>query len=591
MEAVNSGKVFKYVTIPWETEELKAVVSQALDTHNFLKTRTYELRRTLRQASLLNTITNTIRSALDYRQTLQTIVDTVGDTLEASCCILRPFQDEQMVDECFVYQKVRSEEEKETLIPSHILSRTVWETREVQAIDVVAKDERIQNDSPDCQNIAAAYRATNIFSSLIVPLVYQQELMAVLALHQCGQLRLWQDDEVQLVVMVAAQAALALSQARAYEQILAEAKREALINTITRAIRCSLDPQDIFAAITQQLGQALNLDGCALSLWTEEDEFVQCVGLYDKAEDSKIQTMRGWEPDSEFDSGYVRTPYLPLSRSPIAANPVLQRLLKTQQPVVIHDLSQEPQMKGLDLPLRSPARALLIVPLFTDNKSVGSITLRQTHKPRRWQAAEIELAQEVAAQAAIAVQQSRLYQKARYSAERFQEIDRQKTLLFQNISHEFRTPLTLVLGPLESAVAQQKDLPVDQAAIALRNSRRLLRLVNQLLDLQRLDAGRMQASFRPCNLVEFVSQIVKFFRPYCERKGIQVFTQLQPCSPIYLDPEKFDKVLYNLLSNAMKFTPAGGTITVRVQPAGDHCLLQKQESYQARQLVVCVRQY
>ena len=574
VEAINSGKVFKYVTIPWETDELKAVVRQALDTHNFLKARTHELRRTLRQESLLNTLTNTIRSALDYRQILQTIVDTVGHTLEANCCILRPFQDEQMVDECFVYQKVTSEEVKETLTPSPVLTQTVWETREVQVINIVATDERIQNGSPDRQNLAAAYLAADIFSSLVVPLVCQQELMAVLALHQCGQLRLWRDDEVQLVVMVAAQAALALSQARAYERISALAKREALINTITRAIRSSLDPQDIFAAITQQLGQALNLDGCALSLWTEEDEFVQCVGLYDRAEDSKIQSIRGWEPDSEFDFAHIRTSYLPQSRSPIAANPVLQQLLKTQQPVVIHDLSQEPQMKGLDLPLRSPARALLVVPLFTASKSIGSITLRQTHKPRQWQAAEIELAQAVASQAAIAVQQSRLYQKTRSLAERLLELDRQKTLFFQNISHEFRTPLTLMLGPLESAVAQQQGLPMDQAAIALRNSRRLLRLVNQLLDLQRLDAGRMQASFRPCNLVEFVNQIVESFRPYCEKKSLQLFTQLQSCSPIYLDTEKFDKVLYNLLSNAMKFTPAGGTITVRVQPAGDHCLLQ-----------------
>ena len=78
VDAINAGKVFKYVTKPWESEELKAVVRQAMDTHNVLKARTRELTRTLRQESLLNTITNTIRSALNYRQVLQTIVDTVG---------------------------------------------------------------------------------------------------------------------------------------------------------------------------------------------------------------------------------------------------------------------------------------------------------------------------------------------------------------------------------------------------------------------------------------------------------------------------------------------------------------------------------
>src|SRR6478672_2529666 len=131
-----------------------------------------------------------------------------------------------------------------------------------------------------------------------------------------------------------------------------------------------------------------------------------------------------------------------------------------------------------------------------------------------------------------------------------------------------------MIGPLESAVAQKKDFPYEQSEIALRNSRRLLRLVNQLLDLQRLDAGRMQASFRPCNLVDFVSQIVEAFRPYCEKKGIQVATELTQCQPVYLDLEKFDKVLYNLLSNAMKFTGSNGKITVKLDPAGDHIRIQ-----------------
>jgi Signal transduction histidine kinase len=103
-------------------------------------------------------------------------------------------------------------------------------------------------------------------------------------------------------------------------------------------------------------------------------------------------------------------------------------------------------------------------------------------------------------------------------------------------------------------------LPYQQAVIALRNSRRLLRLVNQLLDLQRLDAGRMQPSFRPCDLVGFCYSTAESFRAYCEKKGLHLITQLQECPLLYLDLERFDKVIYNLLSNAVKFTPEGGKI-------------------------------
>ncbi|MBW4486987.1 MAG: response regulator [Trichocoleus desertorum ATA4-8-CV12] len=642
VEAINSGKVFKYVTKPWDDEELKGVVRQAVDTHNVLKARTRELCRTLRQESLLNAVTNTIRSALNYRQIMQTIVDTMGQMFEVSCCVLRPFQDDRMEDEWFVYAArshhgansnhstelsmsgetklfpVSSDAHSNAANDWSHLAQTVWKTHEVKLLDDVATLKEDEVDIPDLKLRQQIYTDANIRSSLVVPLICRQELMAVLALHQTGELRVWQDDEIQLVIVVADQAALALSQARAYEQVRALAQREALVNTITAAIRSSLDPQDIFAAITQQLGQALHVDGCALSLWTEDDEYVQCVGLHDSAEStnetvgeltnllpsstagvgqsssshlpfeltppltthtaSSNSSRRSGSALDGLEDGGVPLRHLPQSRVPIRGNPVLQHLLLTQKPVAIEDLGQHPELNVADLPLRSPARALLVVPLLSDGKIIGSISLRQVRHPRRWQASEIELAQAVAAQAAIAVQQSRLYQKTRQQAEQLIELDRQKTEFFQNISHEFRTPLTLTIGPLESAVAQKEGLAYDQAVIALRNSRRLLRLVNQLLDLQRLDAGRMQPSFRPCDLTEFVSQVVESFRPYCDKKEITLFTELQDCPAIYLDLEKFDKVLYNLLSNAMKFTAASGRITVSMQLAGDHCLLKVKDT-------------
>ncbi len=565
VEAINSGKVFKYVTKPWEAEELKVVVRQALDTHNVLKARTRELTRTLRQESLLNTVTNTIRSALDYRQILQTIVDTVGQMLEVDICLLRPCQDGQLSDKGFIYQQGM-----ETLggdgnnwVEVSQLAQTIWETHEVQVINDIVSDERIQGETPQLQIRSQAFAKAGICSSLIVPLILRQELMAVLALHQCRQPRTWSEDEVQLVMMVADQAALALSQAYAYEQVRSLAQREALVNTITSTIRSSLNPQDIFAAITQQLGHALQVDGCVLSLWTEEDEYVQCVGLYDATDGAKV----------------IDHQFLPQSQAPIRGNLILQEMLRTQEPVIIADMQNcPPEFSGFELPLRGRSRSLMVVPLLADGKSIGSITLREESRPRQWQVAEIELAKTVAAQAAIAVQQSRLYQKTREQAERLLELDRQKTEFFQNISHEFRTPITLIQGPLESAVANQQGLSYEQSAIALRNSRRLLRLVNQLLDLQRIDAGRMQPSFRPCDLVEFVGQIVESFRPYCEKKGLQVISEFSPCPRVYLDMEKFDKVVYNLLSNAMKFTPDGGKITVTVRNENGSCCLQVKDT-------------
>ncbi|MGC1394825.1 MAG: response regulator, partial [Coleofasciculaceae cyanobacterium] len=586
VDAINAGKVFKFVTKPWNADELKAVVSQAMETHNVLKVRTEELSRALRRESLLNTVTNTIRNAQyglsggsPLQQILRKIVATVGHLLEADICILRPFQDDRLLAESFVYQKNQESTGENQPTPSQpafyppALEQTLWETREVEVINDVLTSDRFDQIAAAPQQAQSqetarlrAYQQLNIRSSLIVPLISQQELMAVMALHRCGEPYLWGNDEIQLVVMVADQAALALSQARAYEQVQALATQQALINTITTAIRSTLNPEEIFTAITQQLGQALKVDGCVLSLWKAEDEFVQCVGLYD----GRSGQAMGTETVIDDRRHAVLPPkQLPQSIVPISGNPVLQQLLTTQQPVVIDDLVVNSQLNGFDLPLRELSSALIVVPLLSDGQLIGSITLRQTSKPRHWLTSEIDLAQAVASQAAIAVQQSRLYQKTRQQAERLLELDRQRTEFFQNISHEFRTPLTLMIGPLESVVGAKKPLPYDQSVIALRNSRRLLRLVNQLLDLQRLDAGRMQASFHPYNFVEFINQIIENFRPYCDRKNITISTQLTAGAAVYLD-EKFDKVLYNLLSNAMKFTNPGGSITIIVEPVGDH---------------------
>jgi GAF domain-containing protein/CheY-like chemotaxis protein len=307
VEAINAGKVFKYVTKPWDDEELKAVVRQAADTHLVLKTRTQQLRRTLRQESLLNDITNTIRSALSYREILQTIVATVGQTLEVDCCLLRP-QDDSTGDDWFVYaaaslQGVTTDSARAEARSVHTLgtlAQTVWETHDLHVINDIEQEIIIDASEALRASRIQGYQDANIRSSLVVPLICQQELMAVLALHQCHQQRTWEPDEVQLVKLVADQAALALSQARTYERVQALAKREALVNTITTAIRSSLDPQDIFAAITQKLGQALHADGCALSLWTEDDEFVQCVGLHDASQEQGMLPIEwhGWSSET-----------------------------------------------------------------------------------------------------------------------------------------------------------------------------------------------------------------------------------------------------------------------------------------------------
>ncbi|HKV09360.1 MAG TPA: two-component regulator propeller domain-containing protein [Thermoanaerobaculia bacterium] len=156
-------------------------------------------------------------------------------------------------------------------------------------------------------------------------------------------------------------------------------------------------------------------------------------------------------------------------------------------------------------------------------------------------------------------------------AERLRELDQVKNQFFANVSHELRTPLALTLGPLEDAL-EGRFGPVGgevagQLEVAARNARRLLGLVDQLLDVARLDAGGLRLRMRPMDLSSFVRQRVEAFLPLAERRSIELSLEApRERVEVWLDRIQFEKVLDNLLGNALKFTPRGGRVQVVVSP-------------------------
>ncbi|MEH1795619.1 SpoIIE family protein phosphatase [Nostoc sp.] len=198
VDAINSGQVFKYITKPWNPDKLRALVEQATDTYRVVKKRTQELRRALQRESLFNAVTTAIRESLDYDSMLQKIVATIGQTFDATSCLLRPVEGDRLLQDQFSYHDPKSKV-LDCFFDSSILIEKVLETRHYQLT------QEIYQDNP-CHH-------------LVVPLSYQQHLLAVLALHQWGRDRPWQDEDIQLIAGVAEQAALALSQAKLYQRL------------------------------------------------------------------------------------------------------------------------------------------------------------------------------------------------------------------------------------------------------------------------------------------------------------------------------------------------------------------------------------
>jgi PAS domain S-box-containing protein len=213
-----------------------------------------------------------------------------------------------------------------------------------------------------------------------------------------------------------------------------------------------------------------------------------------------------------------------------------------------------------------PAQAL-VVPLSQQGGAPLGFLVAALNRHRRLDDGYRGFVHLVAGHIAAGAGSARSYQAQQQRAEALAELDRAKTTFFSNISHEFRTPLTLILGPVDEL--RGRATGIDEQArqeleLIYRNGLRLAKLVNRLLDFSRIQAGRMQAQFEPADLASVTAELASVFRSAIDRAGLTFIVDCPPLDePVYLDREMWEKVVLNLLSNALKFT-FDGSITVRV---------------------------
>ena len=174
----------------------------------------------------------------------------------------------------------------------------------------------------------------------------------------------------------------------------------------------------------------------------------------------------------------------------------------------------------------------------------------------------------VASNIGAAVQNARASEEEKRRIDLLAEMDRAKTVFFSNVSHEFRTPLTLMLGPLGELSQSQDERSRTLASTARRNALRLLKLVNTLLEFSRLEAGRNDAVFAPVDLAGLTRDVASSFRSAIEGAGLRFDVETALDEPVFVDGSMWERILLNLLSNALKFTFEGG-ITVTLRRAGD----------------------
>ena len=218
-------------------------------------------------------------------------------------------------------------------------------------------------------------------------------------------------------------------------------------------------------------------------------------------------------------------------------------------------------------PWKDPTRSAVVLPIRSNiSRQFSGFLVAGVSSRLRLEEGYKGFLELATAQIATAISNARAFVEQLERAEALAEIDRAKTVFFSNVSHEFRTPLTLMLGPIEALLADSSSLPAearDPLLSAHRNSLRLLRLVNSLLDFSAIEAGRIKADYAPADLATVTRDIASTFRSIMETAGLEFVVDCSPLSePVYVDRDMWEKIVLNLLSNAFKFTFKG---RVRVQ--------------------------
>jgi signal transduction histidine kinase len=232
-----------------------------------------------------------------------------------------------------------------------------------------------------------------------------------------------------------------------------------------------------------------------------------------------------------------------------------------RRPVQIYDLQSAPSAKVFDIVIRAGFRSILIVPLLGPERAIGVLVIRRK-VPGEFPQSTIDLLQTFAAQSVLAIQNARLFREIEEKSHELEVASRHKSQFLANMSHELRTPLNAILGYSELVLDDIYGAVPDKARAALErvqsNGKHLLGLINDVLDLAKIEAGRLTLSLADYSLNEVVASVVASVETMAAEKGLALKVDVPPGLPVGLgDEQRIRQILLNLASNAIKFTDSG----------------------------------
>lgn len=511
---------------------------------------------------LLGALLRRIRQALDLPVILQTTTAEVREFLQVDRVMIYQLQEgaggfvaaESVVDPW----------------PSH-LGRYVWDEyfhRDpchrkyqqgfVQAIENVATASL----DPCYRQLLESFQAQ---ANLVIPIRQGEDLWGLLVAQHCQSSRPWQEWEIELLQKLTDQLAIALQQAQLYEQVkalkqtleekvrqrTAELERalqfEALLRSIANRVRDSLDEAEILSAAVRELGESLDADGCDIGLYNAELTLSTISYEYCPRSDSYLNLS------------------IPLQGGPYET---VYRQLTAGQPCLFCFLGRASENR----------QVVMACPLLDKGQVLGDLWIFRS-AARPFDDQEIQLIQQVANQCAIGLRQARLFQAAQEQVQALERLNRLKDDFISTVSHELRTPLASLKMALKMLqIARSEEKRAQYFLIAERECQREIELINDLLDLQRLQAEAYALEVQALTWRELLGDLLTVTEERARAKGQSFQASVPLESTITTDPLLLQRILRELLHNAVKYTPAQGSIRLRVETENRRSIVEVSNS-------------
>jgi signal transduction histidine kinase len=437
--------------------------------------------------------------------------------------------------------------------PGTVGGRSLLARRPVHVADLMSAEVEF----PDGAALARRYGNR---STLAVPLLREGQGTGFILLRR-ADIRPFSDKQITLLQSFADQAVIAIENVRLFKEL--ETRTDALtrsvgelraLGEVGRAVSSSLDLETVLATIVSRANELSSTDGGAIY---EYD---------DQTEEFHLRATQNFDP--EFVEVLRATP---IRRGEGVTGRMVETREATQIPDVLEDTSYQSRLR--DTLVRSGYRALLAVPLLREDRIIGGLVVNRK-TPGEFSPEVIELLQTFATQSALAIQNARLFQEIEEKSRQLEVANRHKSEFLASMSHELRTPLNAVIGfsevLLERMFGQINDKQDEYLQDILSSGRHLLSLINDILDLAKIEAGRMDLEVADFHLPQAIDNAITLVKERASRRAIVLQASVDPrLGEIKGDERKVKQVLLNLLSNAIKFTPEGGRVDVNAALAGD----------------------